>query len=1633
MSPLRGDAKGSLLRTALLLFGLALAVRLFGLDWDQGHFYHPDERAIAEAGTRITWKPLQLNPHFFPYGSLPIYVTRAVSLASSTVKPWLKSYDGIVAVGRAMSAVWGALTVLALLFLGRRLYGPRVGFWAALFLALSVFHVQNSHFGTSDIPLTFLILVSLAFIVRIVEEGKPLFYVAAGLSIGFAAATKISALPVLLPLGLAALYRLHLERRARPVLMGVVAVAAVGAGFFLGEPYAILDYRAFSHDILEQSRMVRNAGSLPYTNQYVGTLPFLYPLGELIFWGMGPLLALAGLAGTALVVRGTRRAEEPLPKERRAAELILLAWVVVFFAITGSFSVKFPRYLLPLYPLLALWAARLLVSWADRSRAGRVARGAVVGATAAYLVAFLAIYTRPHTAVQASEWLYENVPPKSKVLTQHWDEGFPFQFPNRNPSQLYRLFDFPYYDEDDTKKIDRLAGELATSDYVVFQTKRLYGAITRVPEKYPLTNSYFYSFFAGDLGYELIKDVRSRPRLWLLEFPSELADESFSVYDHPKVLIFRNKGRLTAEAIRAKILSGLPSRRLSRRQILLTTAGAQPAGASPAPGMPGRVSSSLLATLLVVLLLAGLGKATACLLPASPRPGLYALSKVIGVLGFCYVPWLLTSLGIASFTQGWILLLAALVFGGALLAARNRPLPDFPRAEVRQTEILFYAAFFLFLGLRFWRPEITWGEKPMDFAFLNALYRTVSLPPPEPWFSGSPLHYTYFGHFVMATLGKALSIQPSLMFNLGIAVIGALTAAALYAAGTLLTGRRSAGVLAVVLTLFAGNLAGLRSYRRLQHWDWHTFWDSSRVVKNTVNEFPLWSLIFADLHAHVLALPFSVAFVASLILFIRRRDDPTRHASSGALLLALLATLFGTIITTNGWSLPTYVCLTLFLLGIAWLRRERPPGAGLKEAVTSAGTTVLGPAVVIVGGGFLAFQPFFASFLPPRRQFGREVGPWAPPGDVAAMFGLFLVLLVPFVFILLRRALAREDGALSAPKKVALAVAVAGLGLSVLDLKALFSRHPFLTQARSAWPFTALLFILAFVAAVHRRTPERFRMPAALASFSFAVITGCEFVFVWDRMNTLFKFYYDSWLFLGIASAAVFLSLFSEELGAPIGRIAWRFGVFCALLLSAFTVALAVTCGPRLPYIQPTPFTLDGTAYLRKTLPYEAAAITWLNRNIPGIPVLCEGQGPSYQEYSRVCMNTGLPLVLGWEYHVTQRGHSEAEVASRKRDEMAIYRGDRAVVEEAFKRLHVALVYVGENEKRLHGNANRERFLKWADLMTPVYQNKNVDIFAVHGGFRGALPQQKIEAVAVGVADVSEAAPRQELPGQVTQPRGIAFDSQGNLYVADFGNDRIQKFDSAFEPLLAWGRKGKEHGEFVQPSDVAIGPRDEVFVADMWNSRIQVFDAQGTFLREMTSDFFGPRGVAVDAAGASYVSDTGNNRIVKFSAAGSKEAVWGKAGKGAGELAEPVGIAVDKDGTVVVCDNGNGRLQLFDKEGRSLKTIPVPGFGRGVFSEPHVAIDADGLLWVTVPDRREVRAYKRDGALVKTIHTDDFAPNVFEKPMGIALRPGLPPVISDVENRVLSLERPTGSAPAPPSIEPATPNRRPRPVPTEPM
>jgi hypothetical protein len=400
----------------------AAALRFLGLDWDGGHAVHPDERRISFALEDIRFRPLDLNPDFFAYGSFPLYVQKVWAAAAARAGLGNDDFYGRILLGRILSAAVGTLSVGWLFVLGRRLYGEPTALLAATLLAFSVLPIQHSHFVTVDLWQAALVLGTLERLVAFHQTGQRRPFVTAALLAGLAVATKVSSAPLLAPLVLAPFLRSEPESGGWPK-RAAAAAAALGisaAAFVLAEPYALLDSGTFLREIREQARIVREAGIVPYTIQYVGTRPVVDDLRQAFLWGTGPALGAAAALGTLGAIR--RAVGSP-----RSAETPILAFFGPYFALSAAFPVKFMRYLLPLYPPWCLFAARLLAGpgsgFATRGR--KLAAAAVVGSTVAYALAFSGIYLRPHPWIEASRWFYREFPAGSVVLVPHWEEGFP--------------------------------------------------------------------------------------------------------------------------------------------------------------------------------------------------------------------------------------------------------------------------------------------------------------------------------------------------------------------------------------------------------------------------------------------------------------------------------------------------------------------------------------------------------------------------------------------------------------------------------------------------------------------------------------------------------------------------------------------------------------------------------------------------------------------------------------------------------------------------------------------------------------------------------------------------------------------------------------------------------------------------------------------------------------------------------------------------------------------------------------------------------------------------------------------------------------------------------------------------------
>jgi DNA-binding beta-propeller fold protein YncE len=420
--------------------------------------------------------------------------------------------------------------------------------------------------------------------------------------------------------------------------------------------------------------------------------------------------------------------------------------------------------------------------------------------------------------------------------------------------------------------------------------------------------------------------------------------------------------------------------------------------------------------------------------------------------------------------------------------------------------------------------------------------------------------------------------------------------------------------------------------------------------------------------------------------------------------------------------------------------------------------------------------------------------------------------------------------------------------------------------------------------------------------------------------------------------------------------------------------------------------TLDGLRYLRELRPGEYRAVLWLRTAVAGTPVVLEAEGPSYQDYNRISMLTGLPTVVGWDHHLKQRGNPEEEIAARREAVRHIYSAATASeVEAPLRRYHVGYVYVGWLERKTYPVSGLRKFGSATDLFEVAYENPEARIYRVIGGETEdvLMPRREVLPLRAGQAEEVEEPPQiSETPAEgrppfsgMNQPRDAAVDGSGRVWVADFGNHRLRLFDSDGGFLGGWGGRGSGPHGFKELCGVAI-QGDDLYVADTWNGRVQAFRLNGEF-RATATGLYGPRGVAVDDRGRVWATDSGNNRLVLYDRELTQIQVFGKRGSGEGEFLGPVGIAAGPGGLVYVADAGNRRVQVLDAGGILRAVWPIPGWGDGV--EPHIEVDgAAARVYVSDPAKDVVFAFDVSGRLLRRIATDETG-TTFARPTGLAL------------------------------------------------
>lgn len=1317
--------------------------------------------------------------------------------------------------------------------------GDTAGLLAAAFYAFAVLPIQLSHYATVDAVLTFCVTAAVALAARWALRGGKWAWVLAGVMAGLAVGSKFSAILVVIPLAAAALYRVPdgMLRAQMLVIARRLAVVLTAAGitFVLTNPFALIEWVAYLNQIGGQNAMVSGAMDAPYTRQYIGTIPYVYFIAQLSQWGLGWPLGILAWGGLmwATVQFGRHRAGPVLT--------VMLAWVLPYFATTGLFHAKFLRYMAPIVPCLIAFGAAWAVgrwkldagSWKPEAgssmsesqlrtcakecrfvphfrlpipgvqpgkakvrtassfqlsvssfRPAFVALALVV--TAGWAVAFVQVYHQEHPWIAASRWIYREIPAGARLLTEHWDDALPLaldELPDRPPARDYVRVELPLWDEDTAAKLGTLAAELASGDYLILASNRLSAPIQRLPGRYPMGSAYYRLLFGGELGYTRVAEFTAYPRLGPLAIPDDHADESFTVYDHPHVVIFANTGRLSADTLAERLGRYLPeaaSGASSRAPGLARTIYQPPAPDAPltldqpVDTLPvvndfrwnrAASESGLLAVWFWWFVASLLGWITWPLLFPLLR-GLadrgYGLARAVGWLLLGWVHWLGASVGLWQnrLEVLLVLLLLLAIAGRVAWTVQRARIAAFQRSHGRLLlagEAVYALAFLAFTGVRLLNPDLwqPWngGEKFMEFAFLNAILRSPNFPPLDPYFAGGIINYYYFGLYLVGVLIKLTGIVPEVAFNLAIPSIFALTALGVFSVATSLTAGRSrrwfvGPLVAVAATLLLGNLQGLSwlmgtvaQFVRGGAPPPYDYWAASRVIPYTINEFPLWSFTFADLHPHLIALPFGILVIGLALNWLR--SHLRLSAGQAFFNMAMLVIALGALGAINTWDLPTYALLVLGALMLRGWRRI--VGAGLAPAWGLA--LGFGAAAAIGAFAIAAYWPFYASYVP---QIGNEHGPllarflgWvrdaSPLKPWLQVWGGWLFIVASYVIAEWVRDGRRAALALGSGRGWLLGLLAFAAVLAVLA-----------AVGRPTAALAALPLCLALPLVVRRGCPVEDAFTALLLVMGLAVIGGVELVYLrdflaggdWYRMNTLFKFYVPAWLFLGVAAARMWPAVGGVARRSPLWlRVPWQ--AAAAVLLTGSLVFLVTgvrnRVDDRFPGARPPLGTLDATVYMTVgeytwpdqdsviALRHEREAIQWLLRNVSGTPVIAEapagsytvnGESVAYDYYRagglRVASLTGFPTFVGQHQYEQRPGE---QVAERTAQAQRLFQTtDIAEARRLLAELRVGYVYIGRLERILFNPDALHKFDVLVDAgdLAAIYRNPDVTIYRVN-------------------------------------------------------------------------------------------------------------------------------------------------------------------------------------------------------------------------------------------------------------------------------------------------------------------------------
>jgi YYY domain-containing protein len=1013
-----------------------------------------------------------------------------------------------------------------------------------------------------------------------------------------------------------------------------------------------------------------------------------------------------------------------------------------------------------------------------------------------------------------------------------WDDGLPVRLDGYDGfGGIYEPgLNFDMYEDDNPNKLSRFYDILDRAEYILISSSRQWGTLPRIPERFPMSTEYYRQLlgcppsrsiewcynvaqvgdFEGQLGFELIQVFQSDPSIGSLGINDQPAEEAFTVYDHPKVFIFKKGQDYDPEIVRQLLgaidLSNVqhitPKKAgdIPKNMMLpLDKLAAQRAGGtwSQLFDTAALINRWPVATVLFwYLSVAVLGMITYPILRFA-FSGLsdrgYPLARSLGLLILSYLVWLASSFKIPFSRLTISLVLIGMGIVSALFIYFQW---DALKKEWRERRTYFlvieglFLAFFIFdLLIRLGNPDLwhPWkgGEKPMDFSYLNAVLKSTSFPPYDPWFAGGYINYYYYGFVYLGVLIKWLGVVPSVAYNLVIPTVFSMILMGAFSIGWNLvnTGKRVfqhfktlvrsvpfvSGTSAAVAVGVLGNLGTLRmifqGYQKLAApggnieganvimriiWavrgalmsltgsslpygiaDW--YWLPSRAIPapndvEPITEFPFFTVLYGDPHAHLFALPITLLALgwAFSVLFARgwRTGDGDLETKSFLRISASLvigALTIGALRPTNTWDFPVYLVFGLLAVGyVFWKYNERGVNSsnflGTFPVVIRRFMITLGALSLLAAFALLLYQPYAHWYVQGYTSIDFWRGTHTPFWSYLTHWGVFLFLIIAWMawetrewmantpLVKIRKLQPYRGVIIMCAVLVLVWIAVlVGLGVSI------------------AW-FVLPLIIWAALLLFRPGNSDAEKAVLVMIAAGLALTLMVEIiVLVGDigRMNTVFKFYLQVWTLLGLSSAVIFAwTLSAIPSWTSSWQFVWKTSVVVLVAAAALYPLLGTTAKIKDRMTDEVPLTLDGMAFMRYAeyddlgtrmdLVQDYEAIRWLQENVSGSPVIIEGNMVEYHWGTRNTIYTGLPNVVGWNWHQRQQRATASEdlIQGRISDVNEFYlTSEPARAREILDRYDVEYVIVGQLERALYPGPGLDKFPSMeGELWQEVFQ-----------------------------------------------------------------------------------------------------------------------------------------------------------------------------------------------------------------------------------------------------------------------------------------------------------------------------------------